>query len=133
MTPIRGMLFGGKLEERNCHHSAPHQTSNHPRLVQRKSRMVRYSKASLALPPSSPSKPAASILYVILNNNTDAPSNNNDPWHNISHQALLGIEHQLEGSQNSWAVYPNTVFFLTFCETSFEFAELTPVNQSRPI
>ena len=58
--------------------------------------MVRYSKASLALPPSSPSKPAASILYVILNNNTDAPSNNNDPWHNISHQALLGIEHQLK-------------------------------------
>ena len=28
-APIRGLLFGGKLEERNCHHPAPHQTSNH--------------------------------------------------------------------------------------------------------
>ena len=45
-APIRGLLFGGKLEERNCHHPAPHQTSNHAQLVQRKSRMVLYSKAS---------------------------------------------------------------------------------------
>ena len=45
-APIRGLLFGGKLEERNCHHPAPHQTSNHTQLVQRKSRMVLYSKAS---------------------------------------------------------------------------------------
>ena len=47
-APIRGLLFGGKLEERNCHHPAPHQTSNHTQLVQRKSRMVLYSKASSA-------------------------------------------------------------------------------------
>ena len=45
-APIRGLLFGGKLEERNCHHPAPHQTSNHAQLVQRKSRMVLYSEAS---------------------------------------------------------------------------------------
>ena len=48
-APIRGLLFGGKLEERNCHHPAPHQTSNHAQLVQRKSRMVLYSKASSGL------------------------------------------------------------------------------------
>ena len=45
-APFSGLLFGGKLEERNCHHPAPHQTSNHAQLVQRKSRMVLYSKAS---------------------------------------------------------------------------------------
>ena len=49
-APIRGLLFGGKLEERNCHHPAPHQTSNHAQLVQRKSRMVLYSKASSVQP-----------------------------------------------------------------------------------
>ena len=48
VAPIRGLLFGGKLEERNCHHPPPHQTSNHAQLVQRKSRMVLYSKASSA-------------------------------------------------------------------------------------
>ena len=48
VAPIRGLLFGGKLEERNCHHPAPHQTSNHAQLVQRKLRMALYSKASSA-------------------------------------------------------------------------------------
>ena len=50
VAPIRGLLFGGKLEERNCHHPAPHQTSNHAQLVQRKSRMVLYRKASSPWP-----------------------------------------------------------------------------------
>ena len=31
-----------------------------------------------------------------------------------------------EESQNSWAVCPCTVCLVTFCETSFEFAELAP-------
>ena len=42
LAPIRGLLFGGKLDERNYHH----RTSNHAQLVQRKLRMVLYSKAS---------------------------------------------------------------------------------------
>ena len=29
VAPIRGLLFGGKLEERNCRHTLPHQTSKH--------------------------------------------------------------------------------------------------------
>ena len=67
VAPIRGLLFGRKLEERSCHHPAPHQTSNHAQLVQRKSRMVLYSKASSGLlwkvQRQLPTTSAAAIIF----------------------------------------------------------------------